>query len=322
MNQNQRPLNIVVIGAGGICRKAYLPLLRTWPGIHIAGLYSHTQATVDSICTDWQIEHGSTNLNDLVSLHPDAAFILTNTLSHNEIAQQFLEANIDIYLEKPATIASSQTRALAELASKKGQIVMVGFNRRYAPLYQHAKEYFSGREIMQIVIEKHRTASPHGTLFNQYLDDTIHAIDLVRYYCGQVEPQSTSYSMLDGKMANTVSQMRLSNGGTALVLSCLRAGAWQERVSIYGDHLTVEVDAFRELRLKYPDHEEVYGGDRPGRWIPELTERGFSGELAHFFECVRNRTRPVTDGYQSVQTQELVEQLTRLAGADTIYLPD
>jgi virulence factor len=315
-------MNIVVIGAGGICRKAYLPLLRTWPGIHIAGLYSRTQATVDSVCKDWQIEYGSTNIEDLINLRPDAAFILTNTLSHNEIAQRFLEANADVFLEKPATVASSQTIALAELAIKKGQIVMVGFNRRYAPLYQLAKEYLSGQRIMQIVVEKHRTDTHHGSLFNQYLDDTIHAIDLIRYYCDQVDPLQTSYAMQNGKVASTVSQMKLANGGTALVLSCLQAGAWQERVSIYGDQLTVEVDAFRELRVKYPDHEEVYGGDRPGRWMPDLTERGFSGELAHFFECVRNRTQPITDGYQAAQTQELVEQLTRLAGADINYLPD
>jgi virulence factor len=322
MNLNERPLNIVVLGAGGIARKAYLPLLRTWPGCQIVGLYSQTQTTVDTICKDWQIEFGSTNLNNFLNLRPDAAFILTNTSSHNEIARQCLEANIDIYLEKPATVSSTQTRALADLAAKKERIFMVGFNRRYAPLYQLAKEYFSGHKIMQIVVEKHRTASHHVSLFNQYLDDTIHAIDLVRYYCGPVEPFHTTYSLQDGKVANAVSQMKLSNGGIALVLSCLMAGAWQERVSIYGDQLTVEVNAFRELRLKYPDHEEVYGGDRPGRWIPELTERGFSGELAHFFDCVRNRTQPITDGYQAAQTQELVEQLTRLAGADIEYFPD
>ena len=322
MQQVKKELQIVIIGAGDIARKAYLPVLRTWPGVRITGLYSRTRATVDSVCKDWQIEFGSTNLEDLIDLRPNAAIILTKTTSHFEIAQQFLDANIDVYLEKPATTISSQTRALADLATQKGQVFMVGFNRRYAPLYQLAKERFSSHPITQVVIEKHRTTSHHRSLYNQYLDDTIHAIDLVRFYCGQVEAVQTTYLMQNGEMANAVSQMKLPDGGTALVLTCLKAGAWQERVSIYGDQMTVEVNAFREMRIKYPDHEEVYGGDRPGRWIPELTERGFTGEISHFFDCVRNRTQPLTDGYQAAQTQELVEQLTRLAGADTVYLPE
>lgn len=322
MDQDQKVLNVVVIGAGDIARKAYLPLLRTWPGTRILGIFSRTQPAVDSVCRDWQIEFGSTNIQDLIELRPDAAIVLTKTLSHFNIAQQILEAGIDLYIEKPATTSYRQTRSLADMAIQKGKIFMVGFNRRYAPLYQLAKDYFSGHTITQIVAEKHRTISHHKSLYNQYLDDTIHLIDLVRFYCGQVDAVHTSYLMQNGEMSNAVSQMRLAQDGTALVITCLNAGAWQERVSIYGDQMTVEVDAFREMRVKFPDHEEVYGGDRPGRWIPELTERGFTGELTHFFECVRNRTQPMTDGYQAAQTQKLVEQLTHLAGADTVYLPE
>ncbi len=80
-----------------------------------------------------------------------------------------------------------------------------------------------------------------------------------------------------------------------------------------GEGLTVEVSAFRELRVKYGDREEVFGLDRPGRWMSELAERGFSGEIEHFFTCVRQRQQPQTDGYEAARTQELVEAMVACA---------
>ncbi len=321
MNPDPKPLNIIVVGAGGIARKAYLPLLRTWPGVRIAGLFSRTQETVDQVCRDWQIDTGTTRLEDLLERRPDAAILLTNTASHYELARRILDVGVDVYLEKPATDASSTARALADQAAAGGQVLMVGFNRRYALLYQKARDLFAGRKIYQVLVEKHRPTAFHVSLYNNYLDDTIHQIDLVRYFCGEVQPLHTSFSMRQGRVFDAASVMGLAGGGRAVVLTCLQAGAWQERVTIHGDKLSVEVSAFRELRVKYPDHEEVYGGDRPGRWMSELTERGFSGELAHFFDCVRSRTTPSPDGYEAAKTQELVEALTRLAGEQPIFLP-
>jgi virulence factor len=127
--------------------------------------------------------------------------------------------------------------------------------------------------------------------------------------------------MQQGRVFDAASLLALPDGGRAVLLTCTRAGAWQERLVIHGDKLTVEVSAFRELRVKYPDHEEVFGGDRPGRWQSELTERGFSGEIAHFFECVRSRTVPSPDGFEAAKTQELVEALTRLAGEQPVISP-
>lgn len=321
MNRDSKPLKIALIGAGDITRKAYLPLLRTWPGTQLAGLFSRTQESVDRICRDWQIDFGTTRLDDILSLHPDAAFVLTNTTSHYEMAHRILEAGVDVFLEKPATVSSSQTKALAELSAKNGRVLMVGFNRRYAPLYRQAKEYFNSHKILQIVVEKHRPTAFHVSLFNNYLDDTIHVIDLVRFFCGEVQPVHTSYTMKMGRVVNALSVLALPDGGNALVLTCLQAGAWLERVTIHGEKQTVEVNAFRELRVKLPDREEVFGGDRPGRWVPELAERGFSGEIAHFFDCVRNRTQPYPDGFDAARTQELVEMLSRLGGAETEFLP-
>jgi virulence factor len=306
-------LPIAILGAGGIAQKAYLPLLATWPDAHILGIYSRTQSRLDQTLADWPIEYGTTDLDALLDLHPTAAFVLTATPSHFELSKLLLEAGIDVYLEKPATTSADLTHRLADLAKEKGRILMVGFNRRYALLYKQAKELFGLRHIQTCLIEKHRPETPHPTLAAQYLDDIIHQIDLMRFFCGDVTAVHTSYELKHDRLAGAVSIVALPGGGLGTILTSQQAGGWQEKVTLHGDGLTVEVSAFRELRVRYRDHEEVYGTDRPGRWVPELTERGFSGEILHFFECLRTRQQPQTNGYEATRTQELEEALLALA---------
>jgi virulence factor len=310
---NDAPLKIAILGGGGIARKAYLPLLCTWPGIDTVGLFSRTQKTVDEVLTEWPIQFGTTRLEELLERQPQAAFVLTANASHFDLARRLLEAGVDVCLEKPATESSSTARQLADLAKERGRILMVTFNRRYALLYRQAKEIFGDRRIQLCAIEKHRPSAFHPNLYKNYLDDTIHQIDLLRFFCGEVKPVHTSYELRGGKMAGALTVTELDGGGLGLVSTSLAAGAWQEKVALHGDGLTVEVSAFRELRVKYRDHEEVYGLDRPGRWLPELKERGFEGAIEHFFECVRTRQTPQTDGYEAARTQELVEAMVACA---------
>lgn len=314
-------IKIAILGGGSIARKAYLPLLRTWQNTQIVGLFSRTQQTLEEVCLAWQIDYGTTDLQALIDRQPQAAFVLTSTTAHYEHARALLAAGIDVYMEKPATESSVTARQLAELAQAKGCIYMVGFNRRFARLYCQAKEIFGERKIQLCVIEKHRPSAFHVSLYNNYLDDTIHQIDLLRYYCGDLTPLYTAFEMANGRLVGAVSLLGLAGGGRAMVLTSLQAGAWLERVSLHGGGISIEVNAFRELKVRHCDHEEVYGVDRPGRWVPELVERGFAGEIEHFLTCVHTREWPLCDGFAAARTQELVEALTRIAGEETILLP-
>ena len=306
-------MRIAILGGGSIARKAYLPLLLTWPSTQVVGLLSRTQKTVDEVMSAWPLAFGTTDFEALLERRPEAAFVLTATPSHFELARRLLEAGVDVYLEKPATPSSQETRLLADLAKERQLVLMVGFNRRYALLYRQARERFASHRIQLCVVEKHRPTAFHTNLYDNYLDDTIHQIDLLRFFCGEVTPVHTSFEARDGKLVGALSVVPLPGGGKAIVLTSLMAGAWQERLSLHGDGLTVEVNAFRELRVKYPDREEVYGQDRPARWIPESRERGFAGAIEHFFECVRQRRTPQTDGYDAARTQELLEAMVACA---------
>jgi len=309
-------MRIAVIGTGGIAQKAYLPLLAVMADVKIVGIFSRTQARVDETCQRWKIQKGTTDLSDIIALKPQAALVISSTDSHYTACREMLENGIDVYAEKSLTTSSIQSYDLARIAREKKRILSVGYNRRYALLYKKAKEIIGNRKVDFAVIQKHRTQPSYPTLFDQYLVDTIHQIDLMRFYCGDVTSSTTAYEKKNGIITSAVSTVRIPNGGQGVLLISNEAGSWQESVTLHAGGLSVHVDAFRRLRVMVDDHEEVFGTDRAGKWITSMKERGFYGELAHFFECVQTRQEPLTSAVEAAKTQVLLEDLVRASGEE------
>lgn len=307
-------MKLAIFGAGGIAQRVYLPLLTSWPGVEISGLFSRTQTKVQKMCKDWHIPFGTTDFGQLAATKPQAALVITNNATHFSFTRQLLKAGIDVLVEKPMTYSSAEARQLADLAEKHKRILMVCFNRRYALLYQQAYELIKDITLQLAVFEKHRNTVSHVSLYNNYVDDTIHQIDLMRHFCGEVKPVFTQAQMENGKLVGAASQLMTAQGGLALLQTSLKSGGWQERVSLHGDNLSIEVDAFRQMKVKKGDREEIFGNDRPGRWISELKERGFHQLVDEFLSCVETRRQPLTSGQDACRTHELIDELVQSAG--------
>lgn len=306
-------MKIAVIGAGGIARKAYFPLLACWPGIEITSLYSRTQETIDLVSREWGFTNGTTNINRILESKPEAAIVLSNTDSHFQFCRLFLENGVDVYSEKSLTQTSKDSFELGRIADQNKRVLAVGYNRRYALLYRQAKEIFGSRRIQFALFQKHRAGQGDKTLFNLYLDDIIHQIDLARYFCGELKAVSTNYTMENDMVAGAVSAMEIPGGGQCIIAASKLSGAWQETATLHGEGMTVHVDAFERLTVSFNDHEEVYGTDRQGKWIRDMRERGFQGELEHFFECIKTRQKPLTNAWEAGKTLELLEELVKIS---------
>ncbi len=307
-------MRVAIIGAGGIARKAYFPLLSCWPGIEISGIFSRAQATIDQVNRDWGFTNGTTDIDCILETKPDAAIVLSSTESHYKFCRLFLENSVDVYSEKSLTPTSREAFDLGRLADKNKRVLAVGFNRRYALLYRQAKEIFGSRRIQLAIFQKHRANQGDKTLFQLYLDDIIHQIDLARFFCGDLHAVSTSCTLENDMVAGTVSTLEITGGGQCVIAASKMSGAWEESASLHGDGMTIKIDAFERITVGFNDRVEVYGTDRPGKWISDMRERGFQGELEHFFECVNTRQKPLTNAWEAGKTLELLEDLVSIAG--------
>ncbi|MBN2554313.1 MAG: Gfo/Idh/MocA family oxidoreductase [Anaerolineales bacterium] len=301
-------MKLAVIGLGGIARKAYMPLLSTREGIELL-FSSRSQETVSAWCARYRVARGTSDLNELIDWAPDAAIVLTPSGSHFKIADQLLESGVDVLVEKPITLKLDHTRHLAEKADQHNRILMVAFNRRYAPLHRKAREIWADRKIGLGIFEKHRTRAYHPTVFDQYIDDSIHQIDILRYFCGDGVAQKTFERTEAGLIAGAVGLVQIAGSGTAVVLNELKAAHWEERYTLHGDGASLHVDAFSRLRFSTGSEETLIREDYAGSWQNALEARGFLGVIDHFLACVESRKQPETTAWEALKTQELVEAM-------------
>jgi len=310
-------MRIGIFGAGFITRQVYLPLLAARKDVEIAGIFSRTMEKAQEVSDKWRLGFATSNPEALLDRKLDAAFVLTSSTSHFDIAKPMLEAGVDLFVEKPLTETSQKAKILADLADANKLILMACYNRRFSLFYQQAREMVGGRVIRLAMFEKHRTKPTHFGFYSNFIFDTVHQVDLLRYYCGEVKVETCTVDLNDGELVSAVASTRLRGNGLGVVQTCMYGGAWIERALLHGDGLSLEINAFRSLTARYPDRLVIYGDDRPGRWVPDLVERGFSGAVDHFLDCVHHRKQPETNGEDSVKTQLLVEEIVRAGGGNT-----
>ncbi len=313
-------MRLAMIGVGNIAQKAYFPLLATMEDVQLESVMSHSRQSVEKAQKRWSVQKGFTELREVIDSQPDACLVVAATSAHYQIASELLANGLDVYLEKPATVTSSDAKKLAELAKAKNRVLMVGYNRRYADFFVQAKSNFQTSEIEQITLIKSRRNEPSASLFTQYLDDTVHQIDLLRFFDPEVKPLRTDTTFVNDKLQGAISLLRLSSGGLATIQTYLNSGAWQESLLVQGSGKTVMVNAFHDLTYTDGEGIKVFGPERAGKWKPQLVERGVYGEMRNFLDCVRTRQTPQTDGFEAYKTQLLVEELTRLAGEPLNYV--
>ncbi len=306
------PIRIGIFGSGYIAQKAYLPLLTSWPNLQIKGVFSRSASTLGQTKEHWPEIPTFTNMEALGDQDIAAAFVLTPAESHYEICKWLLKKKIHVFVEKPATTSSKDTLELAMLAGEQKRTFMVGLNRRYAPLVKKAKPLITDSDIRMCVIEKHRPLVQPRGYEETYSEDLIHQIDLLRYFCGELQPYQTVVHTSRGEFLSAVSCLRTESGGHAILLASRESGRWLEKVSIHGANTSVGLSMFQELRVSREDGESISGCDQGGGWNSHLVERGFHAEIQHFLDCIDKDQVPLTNGFEAAKSQELLEALVDL----------
>jgi virulence factor len=252
-------------------------------------------------------------LNEIIDGHPQAAFVLTPSVTHQDVIEPLLLADIDVFVEKPLTLSLDESRYLAELADRQAKVLMVGFNRRYAPLHRQARQLWGDRKLQLAVFQKHRPSAYHPNLFQNYIDDTIHIIDTLRFFCGDGTAIQTTCQMEHEKLVGAASTVLYDHGGYGVVLTSLQAGHWHESYALHGESASIYVDAFNRLVFVSGSDQRVWEETYASAWRTTLKARGFVDEVTHFFDCVQSRAQPQTSGWEACRTQQLLEAMVKVA---------
>jgi len=313
---NTTRLRVGVVGAGNIATIAQLPTLVQRDDVELAALVSRREDP-SSLVRRWGFNTAYKTVEDMLdSQELDAVFVLTPRSEHAHAVQLCLSRDVDVFCEKPLAPATNEAERLADLADEQGRILMVDFNRRYAPVYTAGREVFGTKGATFCVAQKNRPGSEYRATF----ENAIHMVDLLRWYCGGEPEHVAAHAAGDDPWEEdgVAATVRFSTGNTGVLMAARTAGAWNEKLDAYGDGKSVEVRApetvsttVKGVTTSRELSAEAYG------WATATDTLGFSAAVHHFLDRVADRTQPLTSGREAVHTQRLLDQILAASGLPT-----
>lgn len=297
-------LRIGVIGLGGIAQKAYLPVLSHAENWTLAGGFSPNQQKAQAVCDSYRMACFS-RIDELAS-QCDAVFVHSSTASHYEVVGQLLAQGVHVYVDKPLAAELDQAEQLVEQAHKAGKALMVGFNRRFAPLYRQLKENM--QDAASLRMDKHRTNSvgPNDLRFT-LLDDYLHVVDTALWLAGGNATLESGLLQINEADQMLYGEHHFLCGETLVTTSMhRRAGTARESIQAVTEGAVYQLDNMQNWREEQQDILTQL--PVPG-WQSTLAQRGFVGAIEHFVDCVSNQTAPETSGEQAIYAQAMIEKI-------------
>ncbi len=213
-----------VIGAGSFARTVLLPEFKKRADVQMRAIATQRGMTAEHAKSLFGFDVCTTNSADLLADPAiNAVLIATRHASHADLVIAALQAGKHVLVEKPLAVTAQQLARVAEARAASNAFLMVGFNRRFAPLAQKMKaELATHQGPKNLTIRVNAGALPRESWLNvadegqgRIVGEGCHFVDLARALVGSpifaVQAQGSSQgadelaatlSFADGSLAS------------------------------------------------------------------------------------------------------------------------
>ena len=289
-----KPLRVGVVGCGEIAQIMHLPYLAELPRFEIGALCDLSPTVVEAMGERYGVADRYTDYRELVS-QDDLDIVAILTLDHFDVARAAIDAGKHVFVEKPLALRESDLDELEEAAARSGRHVMVGFNRRFAPLAAETLGLLSGRAgplAMVMTVNAGAIPRDHWTQDplvggGRIVGEACHWMDLARYLAQSpiADVRAVSAATRTGEPIDDIANIAMTfvDGSTAVV-HYLANGAKsfpKERIDCFFDGKTVAIDNWRRLHR--------FGVPGGSRWFERAgkMDKGHPAEIAAWVGAIR-----------------------------------
>jgi predicted dehydrogenase len=274
-------LRIGLIGAGEFVRGTLGPGLAAIEGVELAAVCARSGTSARSLAERLAIPAETTDWRSLAEGDEvDAVVIATPHAEHAEMAAVALEAGKAVLVEKPLAV---DREGLARVAAVPG-VLLVGHNRRFAPLARELRDRLRAPVLVQIRVAVGALAAGHWLedpeQGGRVLGEISHFVDLASFLAGE-PPWSVHAVEAGGSLAAT---LRFENGSAATIAYAIGEPGRlpKERIEAFSGGGALVLDDFRRL--------EVHG--RENRVEKGKRDKGHAAELRAFVAAARGESPP------------------------------
>jgi predicted dehydrogenase len=246
----------------------------------------------------------------------DAVVVAVPTVSHFEVALDFLEQGVHVLVEKPMTPSLSEADRMVAAAGASGALLAVGHTERFNPAIEAALGALQHPRFIEI---DRLSGFPERSLdIDVVFDVMIHDLDLALAIDGSpvVSVEAVGVPVLTSRIDIANARLKFESGCIANLTASRISRDQVRKVRCFQPDMYVSVDSgAQELevwRLKRN------GSERPaieGGPVPITRDEPLRRELEDFVAAIRDRREPRVTGSAGRNALELATRVADAIGA-------
>jgi predicted dehydrogenase/threonine dehydrogenase-like Zn-dependent dehydrogenase len=285
------------LGAGSFAQKFLIPLART-AGLELDLVATSSGLSAVTVAERFAFARGARSVDELLADDGLAGIVVaTRHDRHGPLALEALATGAAVFVEKPLCLLEAELDAIESQLEAPDAALMVGFNRRYAPMVGELKRFLDAESgPANLVVRVNAGVLPPDHWLNDPLEgggrllgEGCHFFDLVLHLVAapaegvSVQARRSGPS---GRPEDFVATIRFTDGSLATLLYGTRGSGrrGKELIEAHRGGRSGLLDDFRELRL--------YGDGRPQTRRSRRRDKGHAAELERFARLVRGDEVP------------------------------
>mgnify|MGYP000675227213 CR=1 FL=1 len=340
-----QPLRLALIGCGNIATAHIRAFQTLGPEVvRVVATCDVSAPLAEARARDLGADHALTDFRAVLEMPTvEAVDLCLPHYLHAEIAIAAAQAGKHILVEKPMACSLAEAHEMVSAAEKAGVILMVGQMQRYHPLHRGVKRLIAAGELgtirgvrfdaMQNLLGY---AQPGHWLYDGRLAGggilisvSVHKIDLMRYFLGEVRRvaaicRTAQPHFRNGAEDYACAVLEFQNGAIGEHFATYSGFQlpYSESYMLFGDEGTVHTlptgqAAYYASRRHDPTPPDLTGARRfYGHFLPVAPDRTglptddpFVNEIAHFVDCCRTGTEPLSSGRDNLGTMAVIAAL-------------
>jgi predicted dehydrogenase/threonine dehydrogenase-like Zn-dependent dehydrogenase len=303
-------IGIGFIGAGSYAQSNLLPNLpRNNASVAFKGVATSTGTTSRRVAERFGFEYCTSNAADILADPTvNIVFIATRHNMHCQNVVNTLNAGKHVFVEKPLALSEGELGTIVDcygkLAAKDAApSLMVGFNRRFAPLARIAKQRLGSGPMSMIyrinagaIPASHWTQQP-SVGGGRVIGEICHFIDFLTFLCGTLPVRVFASAIPDPLHPPDTVSINIEFADNSIGSICYYSNGSKsfdkEYIEAYSFGVTAILRDFRKL--------EVASAGRVFRKSLLIQDKGQGDMITEFLSSVRNG-RPAPIPFEEIRT--------------------
>ena len=330
-------INVAVLGCGRIgemhARNISLHKLTS-----LACVYDINSEFSNKLASDLNVPAVSNDQEIFSNPDIDAILVASATNTHIEFIEKSVAANKPVLCEKPIDLNIQLVNDCANRLKGNTVPIQLGFNRRFDPGHQAAKQSLLDGEIgdlHQCIITSRDPGLPSWEYLKvaggQFRDMTIHDFDLARFMLNE-EP--IRVFAISNALINSRLKTDLNDSDTLMIIMETESGKQchinNSRSATYGYDQRVELFGSKGMTIsdnRKPHEVKKFNIDYVDKKAPLLNffieryQEAYMHEITSFAEMVINKTKPVVgfeDGHKALILAETAYRSIRSGKMESV----